>query len=153
MNGKLEQRAASPYDLAYFAGLFDGEGSVTIDKAKVASGRRSPSYRAQITISNKNEGVLREIQKHYGGSILVKDPQRFPARRYKHSAIYQFGLAARKAAKFLEDVLPFLRIKQQQAIIAIELQRKCARNSNHRRGLRPEELAIRESMYLSLIHI
>lgn len=100
----------------YIAGLFDGEGSIVI-------GRPGPrEHELAITISNNYRPVLDEIALQYPGAV---NPNRV-------CWLYRAGHSA--AEDFLKGVLPFLRIKQARAELALEFRRTFT--SNGRRGPR-----------------
>ena len=99
---------------AYFAGLLDGDGSVVL--AKKGEKYTQPTFALNVIISNKHRGVLEEAQRLFGGSIQ-------PSGEPRNDGVYGLYLAARDAMRFLEAVLPYLRIKKEQARVAIEFQR------------------------------
>jgi hypothetical protein len=99
--------ALSELDRVYLAGLFDGEGSVSIISGCL-----------RITITNRNADVLRWIQGVYGGGLNSRPDGWRPGWRENHC----LTITTRKAARFLADVLPFLRIKKAQAEIGLLVQ-------------------------------
>ncbi len=98
-------------DLAYIAGFFDGEGSIFISKSK-------KQYFLTVSISNTNLPVLESIRA-MGGNI-----SKSPDNRENHSQLFRLRLYCNEAKKFLEKILPYLRIKKEQAKLAIEFQSK-----------------------------
>ena len=99
-------------DIAYIAGLFDGEGSVRLrfrDRHKKSKSRgRSynhhvKEYELQISITNKNIDCLTFCQKRYGGRIY-KMLRKVPA--------YTWSIQGKKALVFIEDVRPFVIVKK-----------------------------------------
>lgn len=100
----------SEIDLAYIAGFFDGEGCVAIDLAKHAGINKQ---QLTVTIVNTYKPLIDELHSHYGGSIMESNG-RFIA--------YRLCWRSRKAARFLQDVLPYLKIKRAEAELALEFQ-------------------------------
>lgn len=105
-SGQSVELRASNELRAYAAGLFDGEGSVSLARCA----HRSTSLQSYTTISNTDRAVLDELQTIWGGRV------RLHRRRVAHQkSVYVWVLSARSARKFLTDVYPFLRIKKQRA--------------------------------------
>jgi len=113
--GFYKQLQCQPMDLAYIAGLFDGEGSICIAKAKPRGGRKSPHYTLAINITNTNMEVLEWTQSLFGGSINRKEGVNKPCFSWYCSAL--------KAEHFLMSILPFLKIKKGRAKIALGYRR------------------------------
>jgi LAGLIDADG endonuclease len=103
-------------DIAYIAGLFDGEGSINIFRKKNKSG--SFSYYLEITITNTDFPVLSWLQSVLGGRVdktsNIKLQGSRPLRRWRASC--------RDAHRILLTLLPYLRVKKTQAELAIEFQ-------------------------------
>ena len=102
---------ASPTTLAYLAGFFDGEGSVTVSSRSNRPG--DISYFLQITISQTTLPVLQLYQRYFGGAIgSVKRPAGY-------SLTWQWRPHHRGMTLFLSSLLPFLILKKPQAEIAL----------------------------------
>ncbi len=102
----------SDTDLAYIAGFFDGEGSIFVSKSK-------KQYFLTVSISNTNLLVLESIRRIMGGGI-----SKSPDKRENCSQLFRLRLYCNEAKKFLERILPYLKIKKEQAKLAIEFQSK-----------------------------
>lgn len=118
----------------YVAGLFDGEGHVSITYTKVKTGK-NPKLCVKLT--NTFLPVLKELHKKYGGCITANKKQ---AEHYLQCYVLNFTVAGSK--KFLTDVLPYLVIKKRQAEIALKFSATVYRRGKHR--VTYEEIAIRE---------
>jgi hypothetical protein len=94
-------------DLAYLAGLIDGEGSVTIVSHR---GRDHPI----CCVYNSHEGALLWIQQTFGGRVhrVGKRPL-----RWKQEFVWKVGPQA--GAIILAACLPYLKIKSLQAELFI----------------------------------
>ena len=105
-------------DLAYIAGFFDGEGSITISN-RVASSCRSlsPNHTVTVSVGNTDPTVVSILHKEFGGSLSFAK-----AKRENHKDIYQWQISARGACVFLSAIRPFLKMKHKQADIAINFQ-------------------------------
>lgn len=99
--------------IAWLAGFFDGEGHVSITNQKHKNGKIYKSPRIILSQSGDcGKKILEEIQKDFGGNL------------YLHLQISQHG-ATKEAHKlywnktegiiFLENIIPYLKLKQQKA--------------------------------------
>uniref|UniRef100_A0A6M3JES2 Putative HNH homing endonuclease n=1 Tax=viral metagenome TaxID=1070528 RepID=A0A6M3JES2_9ZZZZ len=120
-------------DLAYTAGIIDGEGYIGIKYTGRKSGRRYRTLRVEV--GNTNKILIDWLQLHYGGSYYQakSKPQN---RQY-----WKWGLSAKQAAAFLEKILPYLLIKKYEAALAIEFQK----NKHYGRGKTEEAIAVEEA--------
>lgn len=111
--------ALSETSKAYMAGLFDGEGMVAVRKRvdESTSGKKC-YYTLRTQISNTNPDPLDMIYDIWGGGIN----KRIDIRGGNRRPIYDWILTSSKAADFLTAVLPYLIIKKNEAILAIEFQ-------------------------------
>ncbi len=100
----------SELDYAWAAGFFDGEGSISLIHR---SDRGSASLRIQIT--QVDPGVLEWFQELWGGKIYVHNKTRASNARLNFQWIAQHQVAA----KFLDDVVLYLRLKQERAQTAL----------------------------------
>ena len=78
-------------ELAYAAGLFDGEGSISLVRQN-----NNRSHSPQVAVASNDYEVLAWLQKHFGGSIVTKQP-----RKSTHSVSYDWRLTDRRALSFL----------------------------------------------------
>lgn len=113
------------HDIAYVAGLFDGEGCVNVTEVKPKKGRHSPSFQTLAQISNNDREVLNWVQSLFGGTITSNNVRR-------QRVTFTWRVYHKRAKEFLEIIFPYLRIKEQQAQLLIELE-----NSIGRRGWKP----------------
>lgn len=105
--------------LAYIAGFFDGEGSITIAKHFHQKGCLGPVYTLRIQVTGTDPRPIRLIQKYFGGSIM-KRTNTGP----RNKPLYQLCICSRGALRFLEAIGPYLLIKKELAIVGIEFQSK-----------------------------
>jgi hypothetical protein len=97
----------SAFDARYLAGLFDGEGCVT-----VSNGPRRPGN-IIVKLGLVYETIPHALQRDFGGSITIQN--RKPGRKL----LYSWNVTGKRAARFLTLVLPWLRIKRQAALLGI----------------------------------
>lgn len=91
----------------YAAGFFDGEGCVN------CSSNRN-NFFVRILVVNTNLDVLKAFQEVWGGDINAN----YKSKSHWKQA-YTWRLQHKAATNFLEEILPFLIVKKQQAIAAI----------------------------------
>lgn len=98
--------AIEPTEVAYFAGFFDGEGSV-------GAYPKYGVYRASLT--NTDVRALRRARELWGGAILCQTAatrarMSHPSRR----DTWRWELAGHSARDFLEAIRPFVKLKGDQ---------------------------------------
>ena len=138
------------FDLAYAAGLTDGEGTVVIEKSR--DDKRVPDsqrqylrsrkhggvrYRMHVSITNTDMALLDWMLLKFGGHIYQLEKA-----TAKHKATFIWRVAGQEASDFLKAIRPFLKGKGLQADNAIEFQAPIQRQ--RRKALTDEELATRE---------
>jgi LAGLIDADG-like domain len=130
---------------AYIAGLFDGEGSIYIGLQ--ANSRSIPLHFLEISITNTDKGVLEWIKEKCGGRITKKAQVK---ERYR-KPIWAWKASSRQAASFLGCIKPYLRIKTEQADVAIMFQERVSHLMLNR--MNREESEWRELQRTKLIAI
>lgn len=133
---------AKDIDLAYFAGLFDGEGCLHIRKTKTKV--QKTTYALVCKISMCNFSILEQLQQTFGGSLHKEREHQYSN---KYNKLWTWTLSCVKARDFIIAILPFLRIKKSEAELAITFQAGKART--HKSIPKTEsKLAIEETQYI-----
>ncbi|GAI54865.1 unnamed protein product, partial [marine sediment metagenome] len=101
--------------LAYTAGIMDGEGCIGLYKEKAAHYNLGYNLIVRVQIANTQEWLIRWLQMQFGGYITHQYDE-----RGNRKPLWQWRIAARKAAEFLKLILPYLYLKRSQAEIAIQ---------------------------------
>ena len=100
-------------DIRYLAGLFDGEGCVSLVKqARVNS--PLPSYSVRVVISMTNKPLIKAIYGQFGGNYTER--KGINGCRNVFSVMW----ANRKAIPMLTALIPHLHIKREEAEIALD---------------------------------
>lgn len=132
----------TPEELAYAAGFFDGEGCINIAKwRQLCSETREPGtyYKLRIILANTYLPTLEWFQATWGGAINTK-----PIFGNRVQG-YNWTLAQPQSARFLEEILPYLKQKRTEAELGLEFYRS---NRRFGRNARPVEyVADREAFY------
>lgn len=116
-----------PVDLAYFAGYFDGEGCVYLQRPP-KSERHKPLARwpLRVELNQTQEHTVLEIHRVYGGSLTLdrlEYADGSTSSRYspKHRPFIKWMLAQTEAVVcFLRDIQSFLREKKAQVDLSLE---------------------------------
>src|SRR4029450_5738541 len=95
----------APTDVAYLAGLLDGEGSICIFRSTHRDG--SPRHWINVTIGNTHHGVLEWIRSIFGVRIASNAEQYKP----QNHETWRWRVNAKEAAITLRLVSAYLKIK------------------------------------------
>lgn len=104
----------------YFAGFFDGEGTVyaaTRTNRKDARHNR-PHATILVCVSNTNKAVLDLHREIFGGSLCVRKGKNYESGNWREQ--WQLVLSPRKAEPYLRIIHPHLIIKKEVAALALE---------------------------------
>ena len=102
---------------AYFAGLFDGEGCVSINKTSGGIKRKYKrnGFQLRVSVTNTNLDILYALQNRYGGKVYIREKAN--ARNYGN-----WITVSNQTIHPLSSWLPFLIIKKEQAKVALDFQ-------------------------------
>ena len=116
-------------EIAYIAGLIDGEGYIGIKKTKAykSQGRQTPGYHARIQIRMVDEPAIKFIAESLGGWYYKEKP-----RVAKGRPLYCYQASDKKAEQILQTVLPYLRVKKISAETVLNLRKLQASGSKYR---------------------
>lgn len=138
-----------PLDLAYAAGIIDGEGTIGITEVRPTESRRrggsrvrvSPYHRIYVAVTMTDPSVPSWLYATFGGSI-----QRLRQRNAAHKPTTRWSCTSVGAARVCDLLLPYLKVKATQAELVSRFQHErlvLARANNH--GLPDDELAARRA--------
>lgn len=97
-----------PWDTAYAAGLFDGEGYVGIQNTN--NDRTGTRHRRRVTIVMCDPEPLEFLQERYGGRVYRRSTDSRGGR-----VTFGWHMTAREDIDaFLQDILPFSICKREQ---------------------------------------
>jgi hypothetical protein len=134
-------------DWAYFAGLFDGEGSVTISQVTRRTATKSCRAGQTLTnmsmrISNNNPIPLLELERRFGGRVRPHSSSR------ENSWVWICQGA--KSVEFTKKILPFVRIKPGQLDCYLAFAALKRRKAQGAKKLTKDELAERRELLQTL---
>ena len=144
--------------IQYLAGLFDGEGCISIIRANVKSKNeraRSPAYELKLHIRMTDPRPIKVFRDFFdtkkGGYVVRQE-----YKPLNHRPTYCFGCSHTKAETIIKQLLPYLICKKEQAELAIEFQQyirdsKCQGKIGFSRKPVPDYiLAKRHDYYLTM---
>jgi len=124
---------------AYLAGFFDGEGSISVNV-----NRKLMRWSLRLSCHQVNPAPLRLLMEAFGGSIRLT--QRIGNQR----PVYEWVAAGIMGAEALRQMRPYLRVKNEEADVALQFQGLMKDRSERRKGLTLEEAGEREKLYQKL---
>lgn len=99
--------AVTETDKAYLAGVIDGEGCITAIR-DIRKKRIEVTFQICVRMSARN--VIELFSELYGGNVTVTK-----YKNNKWSTQYQWRASGERGEKLLWDILPYLRVKYEQA--------------------------------------
>lgn len=146
----MAERIVTPIDLAYAAGLIDGEGTIGITELKPSPRgrsdgralRKNPSHRIYVAISMTDRVAVQWMHEVFGGNFQTVKPA-----QPQHKQSFRWSLGSQRAAEFCELIRPYLKIKGPQAGISAKFYSEClGRKFQGSVGLPDDELAKRRKL-------
>lgn len=106
-------------EIAYMAGIIDGEGTLSITGREALSKRGTPywNYDLEVTVTNTSVKLMKWLVAKFGGETM---PRGKPLKK-THKQCYRWRLRDNAARiVFLRAVQPFLVIKRRQAELLLD---------------------------------
>lgn len=101
--------------VAYIAGFLDGDGSISVRLMPQHAGNHfAPAFMPSVGFYNQDYDVLAEIQETIGCGKIVAHNTGF-----NNSGCYRLMVPLSETKRVLEMLLPYLRVKRQQARLVI----------------------------------
>ena len=99
-------------EIAYAAGIIDGEGTITLGREKATS----PYRHLIVSVSSTTIDILRFLQTHYSGSISTHKTY-----AEHHLQSWSWKVQNRGALKLCSEVLPYLLEpeKKRRALLCV----------------------------------
>lgn len=102
----MDERLKKEIDMAYAAGILDGDGSFSILKNK-------GKYYPCIQLSNAFKGMSEWLHEKFGGSLRIKKPQ-----QPHHKILYVWSArGVESCLKIIERILPHIVLKTEQCYV------------------------------------
>jgi hypothetical protein len=97
---------------AYLAGFFDGEGCISIVARMDKKKAKTPSYQVDVVIGQRDIRTLHDLQQMTGIGKVYENAGGRGCASWRITHI--------QTRDFLSVLLPYLRNKKQEAVLAIE---------------------------------
>lgn len=138
-------------DLAYMAGMLDGEGCISITKIRPKNtNRHNLSYGLQIRISMVDKSIPLLFLFVFGGSLREVN---YSHKGYRNQ--WRWAVSGELAVRSLEMLMPYLRSKKNEAELAIKFwgvkRHPDVAGKKGRQGNIPksaDEIALEDSYYV-----
>lgn len=115
-------------DLAWAAGIIDGEGSIFIMKQGRKDRERDRNYILRVSVQSTDPYMTKELLRLFkDGAVFTQELDKRP----NNSNTLKWQISGHRAAKVLEKLLPYLRVKHEQAVAAIEFQNTTKKHWKH----------------------
>lgn len=102
-------------DLAYMAGIMDGEGCIHIHKQKPGPSRINPTYYLSVELVMIDKWICELFRFSFGGSNVNQRK-----RKEGYNTLYTWAIIGVQATTMLKCLLPYLKLKRAQAELGIK---------------------------------
>lgn len=128
-------------DVAYAAGFFDGEGHIRIQRHSARG-----SYMLSVSAVQATLTPLDFLSELFGGVVKKR------TTKYKGAdkAMYEWRLSSAAAERALAEMLPFIRAKKDEALVALEFRKTFRPQFGDRSRLGDDVVAGRMAMMYRL---
>lgn len=117
---KYVRKSYKDTDLAYFAGIVDGEGCLTIGTyANTKKG--TPIWNTYLQVSNTDEALIDWIVAVFGCNKVLYTPNQTPKNSRK--LVYRWQCTGERLLHLCELILPYIVAKKRQVEIMIEIRK------------------------------
>lgn len=136
-------KTTSVADLAWLAGIIDGEGSIFVMKQSRKDRERKYNYILRISVQS-SDGIMAKECLAITGEGACFDQE---TSKENQSNTYKWQVSGKRAKHVLENILPFLRVKKDQALVAIDFQNT---TKKHWRQMTVDDYKKQEDCYYKL---
>ena len=136
-------------EISYLAGLFDGEGTICIQKdsrplAKDNGRNWNPIYNVTFRIGMIDKKAIEGFKEFFKVGFIDCEKS-----YHKFRPMWRYAIRAKDDAKLvIEAIRPFLRVKRPQADLALRYFADCP--SKRGQYLTPEVLRLKEQYFLQM---
>ena len=116
-----ERKEYSVAQLAYLAGIVDGEGSIYIGNFSSNPKTGVPYYQTNIQVTNTDEKLIDWLYQTFGGLKSTRTRKQMPHNSRKQ--VYMWTASGDRVTHLCEEILPYLICKTRQAQIMLEMRK------------------------------
>jgi len=112
----------STNDAIYIAGLFDGEGCISLTKcSRIKERYKTPTFTLRARIRMTDSNIINWLYITIGGNYYgERNPTSRRIKSPNGKPYFEWGVAGRNAIEFLKQIYPYLKVKHLQAEIAFK---------------------------------
>lgn len=146
---KYERKEYSIAQIAYLAGIIDGEGSIYIGNFSSNPKTGAPYFQTNIQVTNTEKRLIDWLFASFGGLISKRTPRQTPKNSTKQA--WTWTASGERVTHLCELILPYLTIKTRQAEIMLEMRKTYTNERHAKKGnqglipLDPELISLRQS--------
>jgi hypothetical protein len=126
-------------NIAYLAGIVDGEGSIGIELLSPTKNRKKNYYVCRLTVINTYKPLMERLVKTFKGQY--DERKAIPNRK----TCYRWHVFGNDMENALNILLPYLEEKKQQALLILEYRKTVASEKWY---ITDEILEIRKQLWL-----
>lgn len=104
-------------DLAYAAGIIDGEGCISIVRCRRQDVISGYVNALKVSVGMVDDRVVKWLHQRFGGHFRTQRPT-----ETNHKSVFIWLIQATQAQELLIQLLPYLKLKHDQAVLAIDFQ-------------------------------
>ena len=135
--------------IAYLAGIIDGEGSIYIGNFSCNPKTGSPYYQTNMEVTNTDKALIDWLLENIGGRFNHYTEKQTPKNSRK--AVYRWIVSGDLLTHLCHLLLPYLIIKKRQCEIMIKMRKtyEVTGMQKGKQGIQslPEEILIERKMY------
>lgn len=135
-------------ELAYIAGIIDGEGNIQIVKIKPGKkyGSINYTYELKVSVSNTDWRLVDWLRNKVGGFIST-------CKSEGKKNAYKIGFSISIVDRLLPLVYNYMIIKKEQVDVAFEFRKTFDTKHPRRKSTNSEVLSVRESLYRKMLDL
>ncbi len=107
-------------DLAYLAGIVDGEGSISIGNYAVTS-IGTPQFTTYLSVTNTNKAMIDWLVEKFGTKSYARTPRQLSKNSRKPVWLWQ--ITGDRLLHICEKIIPYIVAKRKQVEIMIQMRK------------------------------
>jgi len=109
------------YQIAYLAGIMDGEGCFFIGNFSCNPKTGTPYYQTTLSVSNTDEKLIDWLMQTFGGLKGQYTRKQLPKSSRKH--VFRWQASGERLKHLCELMLPYLVCKKDEAELMLEMRK------------------------------
>lgn len=128
-----ERKDYSVAQIAYMAGIIDGEGSIYIGNFSCNPKTGSKYYQTNIEVTNTDKNLMDWIADTFGGRLNTYTMKQLP--KNSRRTVYRWIATGERVTHLAEILLPYLIVKRRQGEIMIKMRETYKKVSGVHKGI------------------